>query len=365
MVESSDQIRLLCERALRAGLAPSAAAQWGRRAFAANPVVVGSARLQPNRVEADHRTIFDLASLTKPLAITTLSVVAVRQGAIGLDTPVGDILVELGDTTAGDIRIHNLLNHTGGLPAWLPLYCVANGDPERLFSALRSIQVAPPGAQVVYSCLGFVLLGKILERVSDQSLDVLFRREVASPLGIAEEIGYRPDPGDPRLAGGALRSVVEHRMVLEMGCDPALIPPPGPGLPDDGNARFLGGVSGNAGLFGSIGGVFALAREWIGPNRKVLSSSEVEGWTAPRTVGLEQERSLGWQLAGSPGCSAGPALGKRAYGHTGFTGVSLWIDPDQESVFTLLTNRNHPSQRETELHPLRRRFHALAGSSNR
>jgi CubicO group peptidase (beta-lactamase class C family) len=356
----SAPIRTLLERAVAAGLAPAAAARWGRAGLEPRSAVVGLASLGPDSVPAAETTLFDLASLTKPLAATTLSLLAIGRGAIQLETRVSEILIELDGAPIGEIRVHELLTHTGGLPAWLPLYCVADGDPARLTSSLRGVEVAQPGGNVVYSCIGFVVLGKMLEAISGGTLETLFRREVAGPLGVTDDIGFRPEPGDSRLAGGAHQSVVERRMVLEMGLDPRLIPPTGPGLPDDGNARFLGGVAGNAGLFGTLDGVFAVAREWIGPDRKILTGGDVDRATTPRTGGLEQTRGLGWQMARSPGCSAGPALHDRAYGHTGFTGVSLWIDPVNAVMCSLLTNRNHPSQRETELHPLRRRFHALA-----
>jgi len=131
--------------------------------------------------------------------------------------------------------------------------------------------------------------------------------------------------------------------------------------PDDGNARFLGGVAGNAGLFGSARGVSLLAAEYLPGGGRLLTSEEAELATTSATGGLEQERGFGWQLASTSGCSAGAGLSPRSFGHTGFTGVSVWADPSTRGVFVLLTNRNHPEQREIDLHPLRRRFHVLAG----
>ena len=152
-------------------------------------------------------------------------------------------------------------------------------------------------------------------------------------------------------------------MTTDLGYDPRWIPPLAPGNPDDGNARFLGGVAGNAGLFGTARGVAILASEFLPGGGALLSADEAAAATSLRTTGLEEARSWGWQLASTSGCSAGEALSEGSFGHTGFTGVSVWCDPVTRGVFVLLTNRNHPSQRGNDLHPLRRRFHALAAES--
>jgi CubicO group peptidase (beta-lactamase class C family) len=205
-----------------------------------------------------------------------------------------------------------------------------------------------------------VILGLVLERGGDEGLDTLFRRKVAVPLRLEGELGFKPESNTQSLISGAREVVVERHMVLDLGFDPTWIPPVGPGLPDDGNARFLVGVAGNAGLFGSARGVVTLASEYLPEGGSLLGPTERAEATRLRTRGLEQGRGWGWQLASSPGCSAGRELSPRAFGHTGFTGVSVWCDPEKGNVYGLLTNRNHPAQRETDLHPLRRRFHALA-----
>ncbi len=134
------------------------------------------------------------------------------------------------------------------------------------------------------------------------------------------------------------------------------------GEPDDGNSRFFGGVAGNAGLFGTARGVLALAWTYLGAG-EFLDRGGDRTATADHTPGLEAARGLAWQLATSPGCSAGSALDPTAFGHTGFTGTSLWVDPTRGMAMTLLANRVHPGHRPTDLHPLRRRFHQLVVDS--
>jgi len=362
MDDRESRVLTLLDRAVEAGVAPGVVARWGRVGAEARNVMVGSARLIPVPEPMNDRTWFDLASLTKPLVTTSLAMLAFRERLLRIETTVGEVLSEVRGTDVGDLEIGQLLTHTSGLPAWLPLYCLAEGDPERLAERLGSVRLAqPPGRRVVYSCVGLVILGMMLERSFGSPLALVFQDRVTGKLGIDDELAFSPDPVTHSLSGGAASPIVEERLVAELGMDRRWIPPTAPGLPDDGNARFLGGAAGNAGLFGTATGVYLLAQEFLGGT--LFDAEEIEIVTTLRTAGLEQARGLGWQIASSPGCSAGPSLSPRAFGHTGFTGVSVWIDPKIEAVFVLLANRNHPAQRENDLHPFRRRFHTIARQS--
>lgn len=362
MAEEVGDVSSLLARGVAAGLAPGMVAEWGRAGEIPLRKVVGASALRPVVTPASERTWFDLASLTKPLVTTTLSLLALRNSELRPTTTVGETLHEMRGTAVGRLQLRHLLTHASGLPAWLPLYCVAEGRSEDLPRRIGEVvPEAAPGSRVVYSCVGFVILGMILARVSGTTLDRLFQREVVEALGLVDELGFRPDARLRPLAGGASTATVERRLVRELGLDPRWIPPTANALPDDGNARFLDGVAGNAGLFGTARGVSLLAAEYLPGGGRLLTSEEAEMATTSATGGLEQERGLGWQLASTSGCSAGAGLSSRSFGHTGFTGVSVWADPSTRGVFVLLTNRNHPEQREIDLHPLRRRFHVLAG----
>ena len=364
MVDGVGNVRTLLEKGVAAGLAPAMVARWGRVGERPFLDVCGVSALRTEAASASDRTWFDLASLTKPLVTATLSLLAFRSTSLGPTTTVGEVLDEVSDTAVGNLHIRHLLTHTAGLPAWLPLYCVAEGRQYDLLRRLGEIDLeAVPGSRVVYSCVGFILLGMILERVSGTSLDRLFRREVVDALDLSAELGFCPEPEVQPMAGGANTAAVERRLTRGLGLDPRWIPPMGPGLPDDGNARFLEGVAGNAGLFGTADGVLSLATEYLPGGGRLLTAEEAETATSSHTGGLEQERGFGWQLASTEGCSAGSGLSPQSFGHTGYTGVSVWSDPSSCGVFVLLTNRNHPEQREVDLHPLRRRFHVLAGNT--
>jgi len=356
-----DSVPELLRRACAAGLTPGAVAGWGSPPDGYELAAEGRASLFPTTFRAQQSTWFDLASLTKPLATATLCLLALRSGELGRTTTVGEVLAEVRGTRVAELTVRQLLTHTSGLPGWLPLYALCEGRPEMVPARLGTVSlIAPPGSRVVYSCVGYVMLGLMLQRISDQDLESLFRASVMRPLGIEESIGFRPGVAGRQLAAGAASPVVERRLCVEAGFEPDFVPAYRPGLPDDGNARFLGGAAGNAGLFGTAAGVLALAAEYLPGGGRLLTEAEVAEATSNHTQGKEQARGFGWQLAASPGCSAGPSLPPEAFGHTGFTGVSTWFDPLHRRGWVLLTNRLHPGGRELDLHPLRRRFHAIA-----
>jgi serine-type D-Ala-D-Ala carboxypeptidase len=357
-----ETIRLLLERGIRAGSAPGMVAAW-QTATDPKSTAVAAGRASvtlpstPTPTPTSTETWFDLASLTKPLVVGTLTLLAMRDGSLSPDTAVAEVLPEAAGFPVGARRVRQLLSHSSGLSAWEPLYSLADGNPRRALHVLVHTTIDEPDTHVVYSCPGYILLGMMIENVSGASLHELFTKRVAEPLGIVGEIGYRPD-SVPSLAGGAAEPAAEQRLLAERGLDSDHIPAILPGWPDDGNSRFLGGISGNAGLFGTASGVLAVAMAYLGVG-EFLTPEEIELVAADHTPGLEQRRGFGWQLAGSPGCSAGSALAPSAFGHTGFTGTSLWIDPTRGIAMTLLTNRTHPGHRPSDLHPLRRRFHQL------
>ena len=354
----------LLERAVRAGRTPGAVAAWGAGGDEpAHVVAAGLARVAPCREPAAASTWYDLASLTKPLATGTLALLAAREGALALDSTVGELVPAAAGRRIASATVRQLLAHSSGLPAWAPLYALADG-PQGVVDAVLELEPSGwPDERVEYSCPGFILLGKILEQALAAPLEAAFRERVAEPLGLAGALGFRPDPARQPIAGGAREPAMERRLCVERGADPATVPPPADGLPDDGNARFLGGVAGNAGLFGTAAAVFRLASQYLTTSTQLLHPNEIALATAMAAGGGGgPTRGLGWQLASSPDCSAGRALPATAFGHTGFTGTSVWVDPRRQEVFVLLANRHHPGHRELDLHPLRRRFHALAVS---
>jgi len=353
-----DDLESILHRAVRAGVSPGLVAGWQHIGqFQPNVLATGRSVVGTPSVMVTAETWFDLASLTKPLVIGTLAVLMIRDGSLRLTTTVSDVLSETTGSDLGTRTVGQLLSHSAGMPSWEPLYALSDCGAHGPLEILSNMGVGESGSHVVYSCPGFIVLGKLFERLTGSNLDTLYFDRVLEPLGLEDGLGYCPDSSRP-LAGGASVPTAEVTLLEERNLDPGSIPDRLPGQPDDGNARSLGGVAGNAGLFGTIGGVLHMARVYLEPG-VLFSPDEIAMATADRTPGLEQARGLGWQLASSPGCSAGPALSPSSFGHSGFTGTSLWIDPIRKTAMALLTNRHHPGHRFNDLHPLRRRFHQL------
>jgi CubicO group peptidase (beta-lactamase class C family) len=323
---------------------------------------VGDATVEPRRLAASGDTLYDLASLTKPLATGLLGVRLQSAGRVNLEDRLERLLPEWRPRDGGPaLTLLDLLTHRSGLPAWMPLYALAPDVNGRIAAVAAAKRSHPPLLAVTYSCPNFLLAGFALERASGEPLDRMFREQVTRPLGIAD-LGYRPAPEDrPRIAATETGNAHER----------TLAGPPAAGYNGwrrdliwgevhDHNAWTLGGVAGNAGLFGTARAVWSLARIFLQGGPSLLGDEERSWFAHDFTPGLNQARSVGFQLASTTGCSAGPDLSPRAFGHTGFTGTSLWIDPEAERVFVLLTNRVHPRHRDRDLHPLRREFHTRA-----
>lgn len=323
---------------------------------------VGNATVTPRAIAATTDTLYDLASLTKPLATALLAVRLQSEGRLRLEDRVDRLLPEW--RPGGDrppLTLLDLLTHRSGLPAWLPLYAGADDVPGRIAFVAGVPPAHEPLLGVTYSCPNYLLAGFALERAGGARLDRLFETIVLQPAGTGD-LHFRPDAAwRNRIAatetGNAHeRSLAGPQAAGYNGWRRDLIW----GEVHDHNAWTLGGVAGNAGLFGTARAVWSLARVFLRGGPGLLGDAERGLFGHDFTPGLNQARAVGFQLASTPGCSAGPSLSPGAFGHTGFTGTSLWIDPEAERIAVLLTNRVHPVHRDRDLHPIRREFNALA-----
>jgi CubicO group peptidase (beta-lactamase class C family) len=276
-------------------------------------------------------TIYDLASLTKVLATTTCLMLLVERGAVELDAPVARYIPEFAGPGTDPITVRHLLTHTSGLRATLPLHREAPDAASALAMVLAETPIARPGTRVIYSDLNAIILGELVHRASGEPLDTFAGREVLTPLGLTQTL-FRP----PR----ALRHRVAPTGVWRGHAIAGVV--------NDPNAARLGGVAGHAGAFAPAADVARFAqfmlREGALPNgRRLLRRETVRLFTArvaPPGPG-QDSRALGWQAVPTDEDipSSGRLFGPRSYGHTGWTGTSLWIDPDRDLFVVLLTNR--------------------------
>jgi CubicO group peptidase (beta-lactamase class C family) len=364
MSRSDPRISSFLAERIAAGDFPSAVylvAEGGRAALAD---ALGQAVVDPVSIAATLETIYDLASLTKPLITGLLCARRIEQRQLALDDAVATYLPEFDRAGKRAITIRHLVTHTAGLPAWRPLYLMTGGEPARALDVIADQPLeSAPGTRVTYSDLGFIALGVILERLADASIADLAQREIFTPLGLRRTFF------NPGLARRQEIAASEKGNLYEAGMVGDERRPQGPdaragliwGEAHDGNAWFLGGAAGHAGLFSTARETFRLAEQFIAERSQLLGPATCALFRENMTPGLNEARSLAWQLAATRDSTAGPDLPPDSFGHTGFTGTSCWIDAARARVFILLTNRthNHPLP-FVNINGVRRRFHTLA-----
>lgn len=380
--ESLQRAEAVIERGIAEGAFPSAVAlvqQHGQillhRAFGAAP---GGAS-----------TIFDLASLTKVVACLPSILILLEAGALSLDEPVAQFIPEFAGSTATAERravsLRHLLTHSSGLPAWLPLYHNCRTADATIARICATALEAPPGTRVSYSDLGFILLGEIVRRASGQRLDQFASERIFAPLGM-RDTGYQPAPAlldrvapteDGERYEAAMAAAHNARHPRERT---GIIR----GIVHDGNANYaLGGISGHAGLFATAADLARYTQLWLNggalDSTRLLSRATIAAATRDQTAALNLGRTLGWvafepdpigrrarwlDTGGDPDLttgggptSGGELLGTGAYGHTGFTGTSLWLVPAHDLAIILLTNRVHPDAANPGIARVRARFH--------
>lgn len=354
----------LSER-VAAGDFPSAVyliAERGREVFVD---ALGNAVAEPQRIAASLDTIYDLASLTKPLSTSMLCARRVEAGELTRDSFVSRYLPEFSRTDKEKITVQHLLTHSSGLPAWRPLYQLA-GQPEQALTAIADVELDyQTGTRVVYSDLGFIVLGLLLEKLSGKPLAELAREEMFVPLSLQHTF-FNPELAlQTGIAACEMGNKYERQMCGESDSDKKswreeVIW----GQVHDGNAYFLGGAAGHAGLFSTARETFAIASQFLGRHSKLLKPNTCDLFRTNLTNGLEESRSFGWQLAETKDSAAGPDLPRDSFGHSGFTGTSCWIDPQHERIFILLTNRTHARVLPfANINSVRRRFHSLAAAA--
>ena len=312
-------------------------------------------------------TIFDLASLTKVIATTSLMLCAHHEGVCRLDSRLDFFDWGLSLPTAlRAVTLLQLLTHSGGLAAWHPLFeTLLPGSPDypadtgaarrlRAPSCILAQSLAyAPGAQVRYSDLGFILLGCLLERQYGQPLSELFLDKVARPLGLGP-IAYRPVDGASPLSDDtdayAATEICSWRGRVLVG------------EVHDENAWSMGGVAGHAGLFGTTKAVWQFAQALLdtAAGRQAWLPSELLRWSWRRESSpAGTTRAIGWDTPSAVGSTAGDCFSPRSFGHLGFTGTSMWIDPDRDVIVVLCANRVHPSRAATGIQRLRPEVHNI------
>ncbi len=349
---SDDPIHDLMHQALEERVFPGAVLLVGRADQTAFFRAYGSAN-RFARQPMTRETVFDLASLTKPLATTLAVASMVEQGRMGLDQPVGRWLPGLSGSDKASLSVRQLLGHRSGFPAHRPFYMTLKKMPPSkrkpvVLDMLRQVPLThPAGERTVYSDLGYMLLCRLVEAVAGCPLNRFLTHDLYDPMGLCDlffvDRAHSPPPG--RLYAATELCPLRRRLLI--------------GEVHDDNAWYAGGVDGHAGLFGTAEAVFQLLRrlaaDYHGRSPRPFFSRQI---LAELFHGTSTDPyPLGFDRPAAHGSSAGNHFSANTVGHLGFTGVSFWLDLDRDCTVILLTNRVHPFRWNNRLHDYRPRIH--------
>ncbi len=299
---------------------------------------------EPDSPAVTVATVFDLASVSKVVATTSMAMILYQRGLIDLEVPVGSIVPEFSgtDTRRGEVTVRMLLAHSSGLPAYEKLFLKATTRDELLAAAFATPLTADPGARAEYSDIGFIILAIALERIADESLDRFCQREIFGPLGMVHTAYNPPAAWRAAIPPTADDHTFRNRIIQ--------------GEVQDENASVLGGVAGHAGLFATAEDLATFAHVLLQGGPPLVRPETLALFTRREAAPAGTSRALGWDTPSSPSQS-GKYFSGRSFGHLGYTGTSLWIDPERQLSVTLLTNRTWPDCDNKAIKDVRPAFH--------
>lgn len=313
------------------GAFPGAVLAVGRHGRLALVDAVGHYGVDDAR-PVDVATLYDLASVTKVVTVTTICMELVDEGKLGLDDPVERYLPQFRGAHKDAVTIRDLLTHTSGLPAWRPLYREVRSRRAALALVDTTPLENPPGAKYVYSDLGAIVLMQVVERLTGARIDSAAAVRVFEPLGMAVTRFRPPASWRPHIAPTELDTTFRRHLLV--------------GEVHDANAGLMDGISGHAGLFSNALDLSRFAAMLLAggilEGKRLIRTETVAEFTRRQDTPPGSSRALGWDTPDEPrtaASSAGLLLSARSFGHTGFTGTSLWMDPDRDLFIILLTNR--------------------------
>lgn len=295
--------------------------------------------------EVTTNTIFDLASLTKVIATTTAAMICIDKNLFNLDDKAAKYISEFASNGKDIVTIKNLLLHNSGLPAWKKYWGVYDNSNE-ILNDIYSLKLENPvGEKFVYSDLGIIVLAKIIENVIGKSLDIFCRDEIFNPLGMNYTFFNPPDSLKHRIVPTENDNYWRKRLLQ--------------GEVHDENAALLNGVAGHAGLFSTAEDLHKLLLMLLNKGKyndiQIIKEETVTFFTAKASE--QSSRALGWDTKSPKGSSAGNLFSELSFGHTGFTGTSVWVDPARNLIVIFLANRVHPTRNNTKIIKVRPQLH--------
>ncbi len=341
------EAKRLLERAVTAAAFPGAAYGVLHRGIQTKGAV-GRFMYEETSPTVTPETVYDIASVTKVVATTSIAMRLFEDGILKLDQPLHEIMPEFvrdepGWSNKRKVTIRTLLAHSSGLPGWAPLY-KTRATPEELLDACYSIELAAaPLTQTVYSDIGFILLGEALERLAGDKLDILVSRQILSKIGMGDTL-FRP-PAQMQDQIPPTEADFEFRKRIIQG------------EVQDENCWVLGGIGGHAGLFSNVSDLLNFAGHMLGGGNGPFRPETIQLFTTRQLQPHGSSRALGWDTPADENSSSGHLFSKHSAGHLGFAGTSLWIDFQRQIAVVLLTNRCWPSRENQAIRTVRPLFH--------
>jgi len=343
----------IVEAAVKANKIPGAVVLIGHDGHVVYRKAFGERALVPERLSMAVDTMFDMASMTKVMATTTAVMQLVEQGKIVLSAPVSDYWPEFKQNGKELVTIRELMTHYSGLPPYLPLKPAWTGYDTAMQMIVAAQLDAPPGTRFIYSDINFETLGELVHRISGETLDVYSAEYIFGPLGMKDTLFNPPATMRDRIAPTQYEYGNSGPMLW--------------GVVHDPTSRFMGGVTGHAGVFSTADDLSIFAQMLLNGGTyngvRLLSPLTVEKMTTPQSPpGKMVLRGLGWDIDSPFSTSRGELFDVGGFGHTGFTGTSLWIDPITRTYIIILTNRVHPNGKG-DIGPLRTRVASLVAGA--
>jgi CubicO group peptidase (beta-lactamase class C family) len=304
----------------------------------------GTFTYEPNSPEVTTATVFDLASVSKVVATAAAAMILYERGLLDLEAPVAAIVPEFAgsDLRRREVTVRTLLAHSSGLPAYEKLFRRASSRDQLLSLAFTTNLTADPGTHAEYSDIGFIISGSLLERIADEPLDRFCQREVFGALGMAQTMFNPPAPWRVLIPPTVDDRIFRHRVIQ--------------GEVQDENASVLGGVAGHAGVFSSATDMAIFANTMLQRGGPLVRPETLDVFTRREVSPHGTSRALGWDTPSSPSQS-GKYFSSNSFGHLGYTGTSLWIDPERQISIILLTNRTWPDCHNEAIKQIRPAFH--------
>jgi CubicO group peptidase (beta-lactamase class C family) len=306
---------------------------------------VGRYTYDPGSPQVSIETIYDLASVTKVVATTALCMALHERGLFHLDQKLVEILPEFrgeADNRRTQVTFRMILAHSSGLPAYVKLFERTTTPAQLMDEAMRTPLTADPGSRVEYSDIGFILLGKAIERIAGKPFEQLCREQIFSPLGLAS-LTFTPPPDWRPMIPPTVEDRSFRQTIMQ-------------GVVHDENAWVLCGIAGHAGCFSTARDVARFATCMLRGGDPVVNAATIELFTERQPLPAGTSRALGWDTPSHPSQS-GRYFSPRSFGHLGYTGTSLWIDPERQLSVTLLTNRTWPDCGSQLIRQIRPAFH--------